>query len=302
MCWRKTFALLKLCNTPPTIYSPFPLFAVSLFLISAKELSIYGLTLLFAGIIVSYLLTFPSNLWNHCNDLKEDTAAGKKTILTDDPSMQKKAIYISILLYAFSLLFVYYLSIEFKRQIYLYTIIWIIATWWYSDNLILKKLTGFRLKQHYIGELITYSIALPMYTLSVWLVYSDLNAKAIIMTIAVFLFSMSGLLLKDLKDISGDKKAGLKTFGVVFPPSKLLKYSCYFMILFYFAFLNPFALKNFSPGILILIIPFTYFLVNTFIPMYRKDWTLCREDFKVVKSMSNSIYASFIFIGMSAFI
>jgi len=299
---RKIIALLKLCNTPVTIYSPFPLFAISLFLISGKESSMYGLPLLFTGIIVSYLLTFPSNLWNHCNDLKEDTASGKKTILTDDPSMQKKAIYLSILLYTFSLLFVYYLSIEFKRPIYLYTIIWIIATWWYSDNLILKKLIGFRLKQHYLGELITYSIAFPMYTLSIWLVYSDLNIKAIIITIAVFLFNISGLLLKDIKDISGDKEAGLKTFGVVFPPSQLLKYSCYLMILFYFTFLNPFSLKNFGPGILIIIIPFIYFLKNTFIHMCRKNWTLSRGDLQALKSMGNSIYASFIFIGLSAFI
>jgi 1,4-dihydroxy-2-naphthoate octaprenyltransferase len=262
----------------------------------------YGLPLLFAGIVVSYLLTFPSNLWNHCNDLKEDTAAGKKTILTDDTSMQKKAIYISVLLYAFSLLFVYYLSIEFRRPIYLYTIIWVIATWLYSDNLILKKLIGFRLKQHYMGELITYGIASPVYTLSVWLTYSDINAKAIIITIAVFLFSMSGLLLKDIKDISGDKKAGLKTFGVVFPAPQLLKYSCYLMILFYFAFLNPFTLKIFGPGILIIIIPFAYFLKNTFIHMYRKDWTLSRGDSKALKSLGISIYASFIFIGLSVFI
>jgi len=302
MCWRKTIALLKLCNTPATIYSPFPLFAISLFLISGKELSMYGLSLLFAGIVVSYLLTFPANLWNHCNDLKEDIAAGKKTILTDDPSMQKKAIYISVLLYAFSLLFVYYLSIEFRRPIYLYTIICVIATWWYSDNLILKKLIGFRLKQHYIGELITYGIALPAYTLSVWLVYSDLNIKAIIITIAVFLYSISGLLLKDIKDISGDKKAGLKTFGVVFPPSQLLKYSCYLLILFYFALLNPVTLKNFGPGILIILIPFIYFLINTFIHMYRKNWTLSSGDLQALKSMGNSIYASFIFIGLSAII
>jgi 4-hydroxybenzoate polyprenyltransferase len=168
--------------------------------------------------------------------------------------------------------------------------------------LILNKLIGFRLKQHYIGELITYSIATLMYTLSIWLVYSDLNSKAIIMTIAVFFFSISGLLLKDIKDISGDKKAGLKTFGVVFPPSQLLKYSCYLLILFYFALLNPVTLKNFGPGILIILIPFIYFLINTFIHMYRKDWTLSRGDLQALKSMGNSIYASFIFIGLSVFI
>ena len=300
MYWSKPVALLKLCNTPATIYSPFPLFAISLFLISHKELSIYDFPVLFAGIVVSWLLAFPSNLWNHCNDLKEDRAGGKKTILTQDSSMQKKALFIAVLLYACSLLFVYYLSYEFKRPIYLYALIWVITTWWYSDNLILKKVIGFRLKDHYLGELAAYSIAMPMFTLSIWLVYSDLNSKGLLITLAVFFFSVSALLLKDLKDISGDMKAGLKTFGVVFLPSQLVQYSCYFMVLYYLALLNLITLNSY--GILIITIPFVYFLINTFIPMYKKDWALGSGDFQALKHMGNSIYASFIFLGLSAFI
>ena len=300
MYWSKPVALLKLCNTPATIYSPFPLFAISLFLISHNELSIYDFPVLFAGIVVSWLLAFPCNLWNHCNDLKEDIAGGKKTILTQDISMQKKALFIAVLLYACSLLFVYYLSIEFKRPIYLYALVCIIITWCYSDNLILKKVLGIRLKDHYLGELAAYSIAFPSYTLSIWLVYSDLNLKAIILTIAIFFFSISGLLLKDLKDISGDMKAGLKTFGVVFLPSQLVRYSCYFMVLFYLALLNLITLSSY--GILVIMIPFVYFLKNTFIHMYKKDWVLGSGDFQALKHMGNSIYASFIFLGLSAFI
>jgi len=89
MCWSKIFELLKLCNTPVTIYSPFPLFAISLFLISRKVLSIHDLPVMFAGITVSLILAFASNLWNHCNDLKEDTAQGKKTILTQNISYKR---------------------------------------------------------------------------------------------------------------------------------------------------------------------------------------------------------------------
>jgi len=55
------------------------------------------------------------------------------------------------------------------------------------------------------------------------------------------------------------------------------------MILFYIAFLNPFTLKTFGPGILIVIIPFIYFIKNTFIHMYRKSWTLCKEDLHALK-------------------
>ncbi len=299
MYWSKTVALLKLCNTPATVFSPFPLFAISLFLLSREELSIYDIPIMFAGILVSWLLAFPSNLWNHCNDLKEDKAGGKKTILTQNSSMQKKALFIAVLLYTCSMIFAYYLSNEFKRPIYLYALICVIITWWYSDNLILKKVIGFRLKEHYLGELIAYSIAMPMYTLSIWLVYSDLNMEGIIITVAVFFFSISALLLKDLKDISGDKKASLKTFGVVFLPSQLIRYSCYFMVLYYLALLTLFIFN--SSGILIIMIPFIYFFINTFIHMYRKDWTLELEDFQALKCIGNSIYASFIFIGLSAF-
>ncbi len=302
MCWRKTVELLKLCNTPASIYSPFPLFAISLFLISRKELSIYDTPILFAGIIVSLLLAFPSNLWNHCNDIKEDIAQGKKTILTQDSSMQKTALFIAVLLYACSLLFVYYLSNEFKRPIYLYSLIWAFATWWYSDNFILKKVTGLRLKDHYIGELIAYSVAMPMYTLSVWLVYSDLNSMAIIITLAIFFFSISALLLKDLKDISGDRKAGLKTFGVAFPPSQLIRYSCYLMVVYYFTLLNPLTLNSFGMGILIITLPFIYFLNNTFIHMYKKNWNLDIGDLKAIKCIGKSVYASVMFLGLSPFL
>lgn len=302
MVWRKAFEILKLCNTPATIYSPFPLFSISLFLISCKDLSINDLPILIAGIAISWLLAFPSNLWNHCNDLKEDKAGGKKTILTRDGSMHRKILIIAVLLYVICLLFVYYLSIEFNRPIYLFTLIWIIITWWYSDNIILKKVTGFRLKDHYFGEFLAYSFAMPSYAMSIWLVYSDLNLKGIIIATMIYFFSISGLLLKDIKDISGDKKAGLKTFGVVFPPSLLVRYSCYLMVVYYLILLNPFTLNSFGPGILIITLPFIYFLKNTFIHMHKKDWNLEPGDGGALRSMGNSIYASFIFIGLSAFI
>lgn len=302
MCWRKFVELLKLCNTPASTISPFPLFAISLFLIASNKLYFFNLSILFVGIAVSLFSNFASNLWNHCNDLKEDIAQGKKTILMQDVTMQKIALLIAILFYAGSILFVYYLSIEFKRPIYVYFLIWALATWCYSDNLLLKKVIGFRLKDHYIGELITYGIAWPMYTLSIWLIYSDLNAQGMIFALAFFFFSISGLLLKDLKDISGDRKAGLKTFGVVFLPSQLIRYSCYLMVLYYFIILNPLTLNFFGKGILVMALPLVYFLKNTFFHMCRKNWTLDAGDLKALKGIGKSIYASVIFIGLSAFL
>lgn len=301
MCWRKAIELLRLCNTPASIISPFPLFAVSLFLFSRKELNINDLPVIFAGVTVSLLSSFGSNLWNHCNDINEDKAAGKRTILTQEILMHKTALLVSVLLYICSILLVYYLSMELKRPIYQYFLAWVFVTWWYSDNFILKKVTGFRLKDHYMGELITYSISGPAFTLSIWLIYSDLNATGAIFALAFFFFIISMLLLKDLKDISGDRKAGLKTFGVVFSPSQLIRYSCYLLVLYFFVMLNPISMNILGIGILVLVLPFFYFFINTFVHMYKKNWTLDRGDLKALKGIGYSVYASVIFLGLSPF-
>ena len=294
---KKIVELLRLCNTPASIISPYPFFAIAIFLISQNDYK--NISSLFLGIIVTLLSNYASNLWNHCNDLKEDIAQGKKTILTQDISIQKIAIIFSVMLYAISILIVYKISLEVARPIYIYFLIWAIATWCYSDNLILKKITGFRLKEHYIGEFITYGIAWPMYTLSTWLIYSDITKSGKIVVTAFFFFSISLLLLKDLKDISGDRKAGLNTFGVVFSPSKLIKYSCYLMVIYYLIVLNPITLDYFNHGILIMIIPFAYFMKNTFLHMQKKNWTLEVGDLKALKSLGYSVYASIFFLGFS---
>ncbi len=302
MVLKKIAELLRLCNTPASIISPFPFFTIAIFLISQNNFNNYGIHFLFTGIVVTLLSNFASNLWNHCNDLKEDIAQGKKTILTQDPSMKKIAVFAAILLYVISIIIVYQISLEVKRPIFIYFLIWAIATWCYSDNFFLKKLTGFRLKEHYMGELVTYGIAWPMYTLSIWLIYSDITIICEIILAAFLFFSISLLLLKDLKDISGDRKVGLMTFGVVFSPSKLIRYSCYLMIIYYLILLNPMTVNLFSNRILIMIVPFAYFLKNTFLHLYNKNWSLDIGDFHAIKSVGYSVYGSVIFLGLSTFL
>lgn len=301
MCWRKAVEILKLCNTPISIISPFPIFAISLFLISHNGFSILDLDILLMGILVSLFSIFGANLWNHCNDLREDIEQGKKTILTDDINMQKIGLIAAIIFYLCTIIFVFYLSIKLERPIYLFFLIWFFFTWWYSDNIFLKKVIGFRLKDHYKGELLTYSIAWPMFTLSIWLIYSVLNLAGITLALAFFFFGIGGMLLKDLKDITGDKIAGLKTFGVIFLPSQLIRYSCYSMILFYLVLFNPIAVNFLGIGIFIMVLPFGYFLKNTFVHLYRKNWALDRKDLKAIKGLGQSIYSSIIFIGLSSF-
>ncbi|MFZ2412123.1 MAG: hypothetical protein WAW23_11175, partial [Candidatus Methanoperedens sp.] len=151
-------------------------------------------------------------------------------------------------------------------------------------------------------ELITYGISYPSYALTIWLIYSDLNTSGIALALAFSFLGISGVLLKDLKDISGDRTTGLKTLGVIFAPSKLLYISCIFLILYYLVILDSIALKVFSIGMLLVIIPFIWFIKNTFYHFHRKSWKLEFGDFKPIKTMVTSTYLSLIVLGISTFI
>ncbi len=258
--------------------------------------------LLSIGIAISLLSSFASNLWNHTNDMKEDIAQGKKTVLTLYTVSPKTAIVLSVLLYAISTIMVLYASIKLERPIYIFFLVWAVITWWYSDNIFLRRLFGFRLKTHYIGELITYGIAYPAYVLTIWLIYSDLNTSGIALALAFSFLGISGVLLKDLKDISGDRKAGLKTLGVMFTPSKLIYFSCIFLILYYLVILESIAFNILSTGMFLVIIPFLWFIKDTFYYFHRKSWRLEFKDFTSIKTMVKSTYLSIVVLGISTFI
>ena len=181
-------------------------------------------------------------------------------------------------------------------------LIWLLITWWYSDNIFLRKIFGFRLKTHYIGELLTYGIAYPAYTVSIWLIYSELNISIIALAVSLSFFGLSGVLLKDLKDISGDRKAGLRTLGVIFSPSKLLYISCFFLILYYFVILNFIVLGIFDKGMLLVIIPFIWFIRNTFYYFQKKSWKIEIRDIGSIRTMVISTYFSLVVLGIGALI
>ncbi len=295
--------LINLCITPSSIFSPIPFFAISLFTLAYNQLDliISSLHLLIIGTALSLLSSFASNLWNHTNDLREDVAQGKETVLTQNIVSHRTAIFLSVFLYGISIMITLYASIAFEKPIYIFFMLWVVVTWWYSDNIFLKRLFGFRLKTHYVGEIITYGIAYPSYTLSIWLIYSNLNISGFALALAFSFFGVSGVLLKDLKDISGDRKAGLRTFGVMFTPSKLLYFSCIFLFLYYFVFLDFIALKVFASGMLLILIPFIWYIRDTFFYFNKKNWKLGVGDFRSIHVMITSTYLSIVILGIGAF-
>jgi 4-hydroxybenzoate polyprenyltransferase len=254
------------------------------------------------GILLSLISSGASNFWNHTNDIEEDICNNKETILTKKVITQTEAIILSAMLYLTSIILIFYLSYLLNRSIYIYFLIWAFITWWYSDNIFLKKITGIRLKTHYLGELLTYTLAYPAYTMSIWLIFSDSISKGMVLSMAFFCFGIAAVLLKDLKDINGDREAGLKTLGVIFSPSKLIKMSCMFLILYFCIIIIATNSKIFSFNSFLIIIPFFYLIVKTYVPFRRKKWTLDIGDHKNIKAMILSTYSSLLILGVVNFI
>ena len=289
----KIIDLAKLMFSPFSIISPIPIFAFFLFFISTKftEIDSFKILLLMIGIITTLLSSGASNFWNHSNDIKEDIKNNKNTLLTKNIISQNTAILISIMLYSLSIILVVIISIFLDRPIYFYFMIWAFITWWYSDNFFLKKIIGFRLKTHYIGEIFTYSIAYPAYTMSIWLIFSDSYITGIVLSLILMCFGMAGVLLKDIKDIKGDREAGLKTLG-----------ACIFLILYFFIILIATNGKIFNSLSVIILIPFIYLIDKTYLHFNKKNWKLEIGDHKNIKSMIVSVYSSMFLLGFANFV
>lgn len=296
--------LIKLSFTPKSIISPIPYFAVVVFLVSHESLSSlqfpYSLYLFVLGIFLTVFSNSVANLWNHVNDINDDNRQGRLNILTENRIDVKNVIAFSIVLYEIFLVSVYVISDILGRPLFIFFGFWAVITWLYSDTIFLGRLFGFRLKTHFVGEFLTYIFAYPLYTLGVWLIYTDLNVKSVVFSLLMGIFAISGLLLKDLKDISADRMAGLKTFGVVFPPSTLLKFSCYLLILYYILIFVSAYFKIFNYPVFLITLPFIVFFKNTLYHFWRKKWRLELSDSNAIGYLLSSAYESFILFGFGS--
>ncbi|WP_456467637.1 UbiA family prenyltransferase [Archaeoglobus sp.] len=202
---------------PPTVAYPLPLVPLLAFFMAGNHesfnlLKIIAFTSLFFNSI---------NLWNHLNDAEDDLKSGKteaKTLLDH----QNLTLCVILLSYLGSLLLIWFYG---NFQIAVLFIICFLTTWLYSDKKIVGRIIP-RLKEHYIGELFTYFIVTPVFPSILWLMASsEFSLRGVGFVVITATYYLSGMLLKDLKDISSDLQSGYKTLGVVFSPQSLLKAS-----------------------------------------------------------------------------
>ncbi len=267
------YKLLKLGATPTTLVYPIPLIPIFAWLLaSASVLDLF--------VVVAFVSLFYNaiNLWNHLNDLEEDLAAGKSgsQVLVQVRDKVKTLVIILYLVCFFIVL------IQSKTQsaALLYVVV-AAVTWLYSDKIYFKRISGFRLKEKYQWELLTYIVVPPAFFALIWALISVFSYRAMAFVSVSSIYYLSGALLKDLKDISSDMEAGYATLAVVFDPQILFKTSLLLN------FLNHALIVFFSMAYLPIGCIFgslTFFvLLKVLLDMRRYGWRLGSEVYNTLK-------------------
>ncbi|MBE8539124.1 UbiA family prenyltransferase [Geoglobus acetivorans] len=273
------------CSIRPfNIIFPFPILPLVVAIFAGDIQSIWK------PVLFTFLYYPANNLWNHINDAEDDFNAGKDTPLINE-QVRKLAIWISTLFYLCSFTFLLFFS-NYKYSILIYLVIFT-ATFLYSDNL----LTHLRLKKHYLGEFFVYIVAVPTYVI---LMYSILKPPDLTTLKLVLLFTpimISTLFIKDLKDISADKLAGLNTFAVRFHYKTLLK-------LFYFSLIVYFVLEFivFWKDILqVAVLPLTI-VIYSILKLYKENWEISHKSVEYIQySIMSGILSLLIILLIKSF-
>ncbi|RLI77843.1 hypothetical protein DRP07_11785 [Archaeoglobales archaeon] len=267
--------IIKLSATPATVFYPLPVIPFLIFSL-AEQTNL----LVFTKItMLSFLFFAAINLWNHVNDVEEDLLAGKDNIFAENKELRKNTVFLCLFLYIFSFSLVFIWTLSFFGILCFLPVA--VLTWMYSDKLFFGKVFV-RLKENYITELVTYIFSYPLFTLVLWNLAAPTNLKAIMLSIMMLFFGLWGVFLKDIKDTTGDRLAGLNTLAVKFSPETNLKASLFFLLVFYIVFIGGIFLDLFSrPSIVCLlsILSPLYVIVVS----HRSKWTI---DSYLIKPLS----------------
>ncbi|WP_318249314.1 UbiA family prenyltransferase [Geoglobus acetivorans] len=234
-------------------------------------------------ILLTFMLYPAINLWNHINDAEDDAISGRDTPFTIEP-IRKYTVFSILALYILSLAFVY---INAKIHGLIAYMLVLTMTFIYSDTMITKL----RLKRHYIGEIIVYMITIPAYILMLYSVTSSLTIDAIKLATVLTPLLISSLFIKDLKDISSDKKVGLKTLGTVFSPESLVKTYSFLLLVYFiigtFVFKEEMSILPFIP-----VIGVIYGIYK----FHRSGWRIARDTVKYFTMITYSGLLSLVLI------
>lgn len=295
---QKILGIIKLAYIPPHIGLPLAI-VIYLLAISHSTPHTTHLTTLTWTTLVALTSTAALMILNNTNDIKEDKIKGRKNILTTGHVKPKTTYTLSIALYLLTIGIIAIHTTTYNTHAWIALTIFLVTTWLYSD----KKTTeifGTRLKEHYITEATTYLITFPTYTLGIWLLTAPLTTEAIITATTFGLLGTFYMLIKDMKDISSDRKAGLNTIATKINAETLLKTSTYTLLGYYLTIITATTTGHYNTPILIILIPTTIFLVYVLLYFQQKNWRLTKQDTLNIKILLLSTHSSLLFLAVGA--
>lgn len=288
ICWVKLyFDFLKIGSKPINIAYPLPLTSFLAFSLSKSGLFEF----MFSYIFCFFFFT-AANLWNHVNDAENDARDGRKDAIFLI-KMRKESTFFSIILYSLSALMLLFSKHSISIPLF---VICALMTWIYSDKLFFGKKFR-RLKEDYKTELLTYLIVTPSFPALLWTFFAPISiTTALFSSISASIY-LSGIVLKDLKDITADSLAGYKTLAVKFSPKALFKLSVLIMISTIF-FIAIASLIGLFPSR-------AFFTISMLIPIFysisyikKYDWELSLRTLKAIKVYTFSFPATLILLAI----
>jgi len=265
----KLLAVLRLSAKPATIFYPYPVLALIVFSLSGTN----DFLSLIRAIVFSFIFYSGVNLWNHVNDVKEDIMGGKKTVITENPRIRRILSVTVPVQYLVSL----WLVVIWVRDL-IGVVAFILAffvTWVYSDRILIGKIIK-RWKDNYLTELLSFVTFFPSFTLVLWTFFRPVSYTGIALAVTMTFFLLSGTFLKDIRDITGDSKAGLRTLGVVFSTETLVKASFLMLILFYLS-ISLFTVLGFFPPVALSSLLFSMGVLYTIKKFVDNHWKISTE-------------------------
>ena len=276
--------------SPLNFIFPLPVFQ---FLVSSQY---HDLTSLHHVIAFSFTFYPAVNLWNHVNDVKEDTLSGRYNVFAER-GVKKLGVILVLMLYAISF---FILLLKFNTVKFVLFMICFTIAWMYSDRMTLGKFIG-RFKDHYVTEFLSFLIFFPALILLFCTFFGDINERSFALAISIMFLMLYNVFLKDLKDITGDEKAGLKTLGVVFSPRILLRCALISVFLYYVTVAVSIVVGVFPVITSIVLLPLIPFVYLSFkLRSYR--WSVSLQTVKYIQYIMPLNVTSLILFIISSFL
>lgn len=281
---------LKIGAEPINVAYPLPLASFLAFSLSKSGLLEFLLSYLFCFFFFTAV-----NLWNHLNDAEDDAKDGRRgaNFLIE---RKREAAFFVISFYFFSAL-----MLLFSRDAVSLPLFAICATltWLYSDKMFFGKRFR-RFKEDYRSEVLTYLIVTPSFPALLWTFFAPICTTALVFSSIFAMLYLSGVLLKDLKDITADSLAGYRTLGVVFSERKLFKLSAS-ILLSAISLIPIFSLLGYLPFraslAAFLLIPASYSVLS----IKRRNWELSMEVINALRLYTLSYPAAFVLLALLSF-